>query len=405
MNWYYPCDTVTCHFDLQDEEIYEDGSSIVQSPVNNLSNLKSRFEQKPEQNNVTRNPNPVLKPKPVPPAKKFGGGGYLPGVVGNDKIPKLPVNGTAGKVYEQATLNKSDQRAVKDKETAKQVLNNVLGKRESVSEIANIFRANEESSHNTPPKITPKPKPPPPVRKIFDTNNNSKPDAKDTDKKIIPDSKESEKGPQNKMTAGVDKEKELDSPGPQASNSNKGLSILERQKLLANKLHPETKPGIKPAPSEKSAPSEKPKSPASTGSTKFTIPKTKSQNDSFAVELRRKFVDSSDPKKSLHRVSVKSVIRNFDTKKFRLAPREKDVGPAPEKPTALDVDIDWEDLIAEFQKIAQEKGKTKCVYIRMPINLAVNTLKLKQRGDTMELCIQKMKMEQQTVKTLTTPLL
>ena len=309
------------------------------------------------------NLNPALKPKPVPPAKnvtKFGGGGFLPGVVGNDKIPKLPVNGTVGKSNEHGTQNKSDSiTTVKDKEAAKEVLNKVLGKRDSVSKIADIFRANEESSHATPPKTTPKPKPPTPVRKTFDTNNNSKPNTKDIAKNFIPDSKESDKGPQNKMTGSVDKEKSSDTAVTTGSSGTKGLSILERQKLLENKLHPESKPGIKPLPSEKPAPSEKTKHPAGTGAAKFTIPKPKSQDKSldFAVELRRKIVDSADPKKSLHRVSVKSVIRNFDAKKFKLAPREKDVGPAPEKPTALDAEVDWEDLIDEFQKIAQEKGK------------------------------------------------
>lgn len=220
----------------EEGEIYDDGSSTFQSPINNL---KSRFEQKPEQNSSPKNLNPALKPKPPPPAKnlaKFGGGGFLHGVVVNDKIPKLPVNGTVGKGNDLGAQNKNDSSTVKDKESAKQVLNNVLGKRESLVKIPDVFRAIEESSQHTPPKITPKPKPPPPVRKTFDTNNNSKPDTKETVKNSVPDSKETEKALDNKMTAGVDKEKCSEAPVSQGSNSTVGLSIAERQKLLANKL-------------------------------------------------------------------------------------------------------------------------------------------------------------------------
>ena len=289
-----------------------------------------------------------MKPKPLP--KKIGGGGYLQ-TVGNDKI--LQINGSvditssvAEKRDRSGTEKGNEAKSVKDKETAVRVIGNALAKRDSKVEIPSVFKVNDDSSHNVPAKL---PKPKTPVRKTFDTNNNSKSDTKENEKMV------------EKKTTGIsDKENSSQSS---SQGSPLGLSVHERAKLLSGNLpkmtpdtvtgSPKSKQGIKPQTSDK------PNSPAGTGSPKpFILPKDKSQ-ENVTVELRRVIVGSSDVKKILHRKSVKSVIRNTDDKKFKVLECDsiKDCGKAPEKPEKLLVDIDWVDLEKEFKRTVQEKGK------------------------------------------------
>lgn len=323
-----------------------------------LSNLKSKFEQ-------NSFPNPAPKPKPASkPFQKLGGGGYLQGVVGKDNIPNGSIENSSkdDKGSESGTGKGDDSSSIRDKESARHVINNVLTKRNSkIDSLVEKFKETDNSSPNTAPNTAPKPKPKTPVRKYFDSNNNSKADTKESDKTV-----------EEKMTGGIEqKTSEKSSQGIPL-----GLSVHERAKRLTENLpnmKPENLGGLKNKPGIKPQTSEKPKSPAGTGvQKKITIPKDKSQAGDFAVELRRKIVDSQDPKKSLHRVSVKSVIRNFDEKKFKIAPRDsvKANEKPPEKPAKLDEEIDWEDLETEYKRITQEKGKIEIPNI---INSSLST--------------------------------
>ena len=273
--------------------------------------------------------------------------------MGNDRIPKVngSIDNTSSAVSEKKdrpVTEKTDQTSsLNTKESAVRIINNALSKRDGVREISSIFKGNDGSSHTIPPKITPKPKPV--VRRTSDANNNSK-----------SDTKESERTAEKKMTGTVDKE---NSSQTSSQSSPIGLSVHERAKLLANSGNlPNMKPdlasstrikGMKPPTSEK------PISPAGTGSPKrFNIPKNKSQ-ENVSVELRRVMVDSSDVRKILHRKSVKSVIRKSDDKRFRKVELDsiRDSGNVPVKPDPIYEEIDWEDLEKEFKRTVQEKGK------------------------------------------------
>ena len=346
-----------CHFatPIFQDDIYDD--TAVGSA---LDSIKKKFENKPDQvqQSAPKKLNPALKPKPLPkklPDGKLnlGGGGYLQGVVGNDRIPKVngSIDNTSSAVSEKRdhpVTEKTDQTSsVNTKESAVRIINNALSKRDGVREISSIFKGNDDSSHNIPPKVTPKPKPV--VRRTSDANNNSK-----------SDTKESERTAEKKMTGTVDRENSLQSS---SQSSPIGLSVHERAKLLANSGNlPNMKPDLASSPRTKGMKpltSEKPISPAGTGSPKrFNIPKNKSQ-ENVSVELRRVMVDSSDVRKILHRKSVKSVIRKSDDKRFRKVELDsiRDSGNVPVKPDPIYEEIDWEDLEKEFKRTVQEKGK------------------------------------------------